>query len=129
MACSSTASTVQWRVPVQRRAPSALPVCLVASSAPRVVFPHRVALRRALPLDGCQKAAKFGTAPESVAVVAEAMSSFGNNFALIGNHPVEELDEGRHGVEIPHEVRWMPQGKRAEPMARVAVLEHAIARG
>ena len=75
-----------------------------------------------------QKAAKFGTAPESVAVVAEAMSSFGNNFALIGNHPVEELDEGRHGVEIPHEVRWMPQGKRAEPMARVAVLEHAIAR-
>lgn len=75
-----------------------------------------------------QKDAKFGTAPESVAVVAEAMSSFSNNFALLGNHPVEELDEGRHGVEIPYEVRWMPQGKRAEPMARVAVLEHAMAR-
>lgn len=65
---------------------------------------------------------------ESPAVAAEAFEAFDDNFAIIGSTPVAELPEERHGIETPHEVRWMPQGERGEAMARVAVLEHAIAR-
>ena len=65
---------------------------------------------------------------ESPAAIAEALEAFGDNFAIIGRTPVAELPAERHGVEKPHEVRWLPQGPRAETMARVAVMEHAIAR-
>ena len=64
----------------------------------------------------------------SPAVVAEALECFGDNFAIIDRTPVAELGPEREGVEVPHQVRWMPQGPRAETMARVAVLEHAVAR-
>ena len=65
---------------------------------------------------------------ESPAIAAEAFEAFDDNFAIIGSTPVTELPEDRHGIEEPYEVRWMPQGERGETMARVAVLEHAIAR-
>ena len=68
------------------------------------------------------------TASASPAVVAEALECFGDNFAIIGRTPVAELGPEREGVEVPHEVRWMPQGPRSKTMARVAVLEHAVAR-
>ena len=66
--------------------------------------------------------------PASSAVVAEALSSLDNDYAITGPKPASELSEDRCGVEVPHQVRWMPQGMRAETMARVAVLEHAMAR-
>ena len=65
---------------------------------------------------------------ESPAAISEALEAFGDNFAIIGRTPVAELPVERYGVEKPHEVRWMPQGARAETMARVAVMEHALAR-
>jgi len=65
---------------------------------------------------------------ESPAAAAEALAQLRDNFALIGSAPADALPANRHGVEVPHEARWMPQGPRGESMARVAVLEHAIAR-
>jgi len=65
---------------------------------------------------------------ESPAVAAEAFEAFDDNFAIIGSTPVAELSKERCGIEMPHQVRWMPQGERGEAVARVAVLEHAIAR-
>ena len=68
------------------------------------------------------------TTRASPAVDAEAFSLLRDDYAITGTAPAAELAEDRLGVEVPHEVRWMPQGPRAEAMARVAVLEHAIAR-
>ena len=65
---------------------------------------------------------------ESPAAAAEALALLRDNFALIGRTPADALPAERHGVEVPHEARWMPRGPRGESMARVAVLEHAIAR-
>ena len=59
--------------------------------------------------------------------VAEALAALNGDFAITGTEPADASDP-RQGVEMPHEVRWMPQGSRARTMARVAVLEHAIAR-
>ena len=64
----------------------------------------------------------------SPAVASEALALFGDDFAIIGATPAASLPPERCGVEMPHEVRWMPQGPRGGAMARVAVLEHAIAR-
>tara|TARA_B100001109_G_scaffold11320_2_gene8488 strand:+ start:2433 stop:7157 length:4725 start_codon:yes stop_codon:yes gene_type:complete len=64
----------------------------------------------------------------SPAVASEALALFGDDFAIIGETPAASLPPERCGVEMPHEVRWMPQGPRGGAMARVAVLEHAIAR-
>ena len=63
----------------------------------------------------------------SQVTVAQALEALEGNFAITGTEPAHEAD-ARQGVEMPHEVRWMPQGPRAATMARVAVLEHAIAR-
>ena len=65
---------------------------------------------------------------ESPAVISEALALFQDDFAITGTTPATELPPERCGVELPHEVRWMPQGPRASTMARVAVLEHAVAR-
>ena len=64
----------------------------------------------------------------SPAVTSEALVLFQGDFAITGTKPAADLPAERCGVEVPHEVRWMPQGARAHTMARVAVLEHAIAR-
>ena len=65
------------------------------------------------------------TTPASV--VQSALAEFKDNFAIISATPAASGDE-RDGVEMPHQVRWLPQGPRAGAMASVAVLEHAIAR-
>jgi len=64
----------------------------------------------------------------SPAVTSEALALFQDDFAITGTAPAAELPAERCGVELPHEARWMPQGPRAATMARVAVLEHAVAR-
>jgi hypothetical protein len=64
----------------------------------------------------------------SPATTSEALALFEDDFAITGEVPAAELPDERHGVELPHEVRWMPQGPRAHTMARVAVMEHAVAR-
>ena len=64
----------------------------------------------------------------SPAVTSEALALFRDDFAITGTTPAGELPAERCGVELPHEVRWMPQGPRGRTMARVAVLEHAVAR-
>lgn len=66
--------------------------------------------------------------PVSPAVVSEALALFQDDFAITGTTPAAELPPERCGVELPHEARWMPQGPRGAAMARVAVLEHAVAR-
>ena len=65
---------------------------------------------------------------DSPAVTSEALALFQDDFAITGTTPAAELPAERCGVELPHEVRWMPQGPRGATMARVAVLEHAVAR-
>lgn len=72
-----------------------------------------------------------GCAPHvahSPADVGEALALLQDDFAITGVAPASELDTKRCGVEVPHEVRWLPQGPRAGTMCRVAVLEHAVAR-
>ncbi len=72
-----------------------------------------------------------GCAPHvahSPADVGEALALLQDDFAITGVAPASELDTKRCGVEVPHEVRWLPQGPRAGTMCRVAVLEHAAAR-
>jgi hypothetical protein len=64
----------------------------------------------------------------SPAVTSEALALFRDDFAITGAVPAGELPAERRGVELPHEVRWMPRGPRGRAMARVAVLEHAVAR-
>ena len=64
---------------------------------------------------------------ESLVTGAEALAALEGNYAITGAEPAR-ADDARRGVELPHEVRWMPQGPRAATMARVAVLEHAVAR-
>ena len=64
----------------------------------------------------------------SAATTSEALALFEDDFAITGEVPTAELPAERCGVELPHEVRWMPQGPRARTMARVAVMEHAVAR-
>ena len=64
----------------------------------------------------------------SPAVTSEALALFQDDFAITGTATAANLPAERCGVELPHEVRWMPQGPRAATMARVAVLEHAVAR-
>jgi hypothetical protein len=64
----------------------------------------------------------------SPAVSSEALALFQDDFAITSTSPAAELPAERCGVELPHEARWMPQGPRAATMARVAVLEHAVAR-
>ena len=64
----------------------------------------------------------------SPAVTSEALALFQEDFAITGTTPAADLPTERCGVEVPHEVRWMPQGPRGYKMARVAVLEHAVAR-
>ena len=65
---------------------------------------------------------------DSPAVTSEALALFQDDFAITSTTPAAELPAERCGVELPHEVRWMPQGPRGATMARVAVLEHAVAR-
>ena len=65
---------------------------------------------------------------DSPATIIECVALFQDNVAMIGKTPASDLPEVRCGVEVPHEVRWIPQGPRAVTMAKVAVLEHAIAR-
>jgi len=71
-----------------------------------------------------------GCAPHahSASDVGEALALLQDDFAITGVAPASELDPKRCGVELPHEVRWLPQGPRAGTMCRVAVLEHAAAR-
>ena len=72
-----------------------------------------------------------GCAPhvaDSPADVGEALALLQDDFAITGVVPASELGPERCGVEVPHEVRWLPQGPRAGTMCRVAVLEHAAAR-
>jgi hypothetical protein len=64
---------------------------------------------------------------ESLVTEAESLAALEGNFAITGVEPAH-ADDARRGVELPHEVRWMPRGPRAVTMARVAVLEHAVAR-
>ena len=64
---------------------------------------------------------------ESLVAEAEALAALEGNFAITGVEPAR-ADDARRGIELPHEVRWMPQGPRAATMARVALLEHAVAR-
>jgi hypothetical protein len=75
-----------------------------------------------------QRLSQSATHLHSPSISSEALALFRDNFAIIGETPAEALPEERCGVELPHEVRWMPQGRRGITMARVAVLEHAIAR-
>ena len=86
------------------------------------------------PTDGTEPAKRPRLAPpidavdgESLVTTAEAFAALGGNYAITGVEPAR-ADDARKGVEMPHEVRWMPQGPRAETMARVAVLEHSAAR-
>ena len=65
--------------------------------------------------------------PVSEAARAEALAGFRDNFAVVGLEPAAS-DDKRCGVEAPHAVRWMPRGKRGARMAKVAILEHALAR-
>lgn len=65
---------------------------------------------------------------DSPADVGEALALLQDDFAITGLAPASELGPERCGVEVPHEVRWLPQGPRAGTMCRVAVLEHAAAR-
>jgi hypothetical protein len=67
-------------------------------------------------------------AADSPADVGEALALLQDDFAITGVAPASELEPKRCGVEVPHEVRWLPQGPRAGTMCRVAVLEHAAAR-
>ena len=71
-----------------------------------------------------------GCAPHthSASDVGEALALLQDDFAITGVAPASKLDPKRCGVEVPHEVRWLPQGPRANTMCRVAVLEHAAAR-
>ena len=64
---------------------------------------------------------------ESLVTGAEALAALEGNYAITAAEPAR-ADDARRGVELPHEVRWMPRGPRAATMARVAVLEHACAR-
>ena len=64
-------------------------------------------------------------APTSI--VHEALAEFKDNYAVISATPAATTD-ARGGVEMPHQVRWLPTGRRAGAMAHAAVLEHAIAR-
>jgi hypothetical protein len=72
-----------------------------------------------------KRARRTTAAPTSV--VHEALAEFGDNFAVISATPAAATD-ARGGVEMPHQVRWLPTGRRGRAMAEVAVLEHAIAR-
>ena len=71
-----------------------------------------------------------GCAPHahSAADVGEALALLQDDFAITGVAPASKLEPQRRGVEVPHQVRWLPQGPRANTMCRVAVLEHAAAR-
>ena len=60
--------------------------------------------------------------------VGEALALLQDDFAITGVAPASKLEPKRCGVEVPHQVRWLPQGPRAGTMCRVAVLEHAAAR-
>lgn len=75
-----------------------------------------------------QRMSQYTANIASPAVTSEAMALFQDNFAIIGETPADSLSAERCGVELPHEVRWMPHGPRGGTMARVAVLEHAVAR-
>jgi hypothetical protein len=65
---------------------------------------------------------------DSSADVGEALALLQDDYAITGITPASELGDERCGVEVPHEVRWLPQGPRASTMCRVAMLEHAAAR-
>lgn len=62
--------------------------------------------------------------PPSAATTSAALAQFRDNFAVV---PVQ-LNADGCGIEVPHRVRWMPRGRRAATMARVAVWEHTAAR-
>lgn len=66
----------------------------------------------------------FALDPPSAATTSAALAQFRDNFAVV---PVQ-LNADGCGIEVPHRVRWMPQGRRAATMARVAVWEHTAAR-
>jgi len=121
--------------PLDAFARCAVPVRLLLESSPDPTDEDvRAALRTcaAVGSGGSNKRRKLNDAhdedAESPAAAAEALALLRDNYALIGRTPADELPAERHGVERPHEARWMPQGPRGESMARVAVLEHAIAR-
>ena len=111
------------RLPATRHLLSRLP-----APTPREVDAAIDALRKSKSSSGepTAKRARLSTgAPTSV--VHEALAEFGDNFAVVSATPASVTD-GRDGVEMPHQVRWLPTGRRGGAMAEVAVLEHAIAR-
>jgi hypothetical protein len=121
--------------PLDAFARCAVPVRLLLESSPDPTDEDvRAALRTcaAVGSDGSNKRRKLNDDhdedTESPAAAAEALALLRDNYALIGHTPADALPAERHGVEMPHEARWMPEGPRGESMARVAVLEHAIAR-
>ena len=121
--------------PLDAFARCAVPVRLLLESSPDPTDEDvRAALRTcaAVGSDGSNKRRKLNDDhdedAESPAAAAEALALLRDNYALIGHTPADALPAERHGVEMPHEARWMPEGPRGESMARVAVLEHAIAR-
>lgn len=119
--------------PLDAFARCAVPVRLLLESSPDPTDEDvRAALRACTAGSSSTKRRKLNDDhdedAESPAAAAEALALLRDNYALIGRTPADELPAERHGVERPHEVRWMPQGSRGESMARVAVMEHAIAR-
>ena len=119
--------------PLDAFARCAVPVRLLLESSPDPTDEDvRAALRACTAVGSSTKRRKLNDDhdedAESPAAAAEALALLRDNYALIGHTPADELPAERHGVERPHEARWMPQGPRGESMARVAVMEHAIAR-
>lgn len=58
---------------------------------------------------------------------ASALALLRDDYAVIAPEPASATD-ARGGVEHPHEVRWLPQGRNAVDMADCATLEHAAQR-
>ena len=65
----------------------------------------------------------------SASAIAEALAAFKGDYAVVGTGDAVHADDARGGVEVPHAVRWMPTtGARGRAAARVAALEHVVAR-
>ena len=65
-------------------------------------------------------------ASASASAVAEALAAFKGDYAVVGTGDAVHADDARGGVEVPH---WMPTtGARGRAAARVAALEHVVAR-
>ena len=59
--------------------------------------------------------------------VGTGLEWLNGDFAVVGRESAT-MGDAHGGVEVPHEVRWMPSGHSSCITARVAALEHAVAR-